>query len=769
MASATVSWRGNTTTLAPGSSVVLGRDPDCGIVLPGPFVSREHARIESVGGCWWIERITSANPVRVNGNVIHHRLQLPSSATITVANVDVLFVTRPTPSPSPAASKPPQGISSSPHGTPPLKQPPKSAAPRGPLRRVLELPQGVSTLGRDQHNSVVLENINVSKRHATIRREGDTFYLKDLSSRNGTRVNGEFVAEATLARGAEVAIGPYVLVLSGPARARPPAPLIEARQLGFVVRERRGLRMRDKTILHPTSLAVRPGTFVLMIGPSGSGKSTLLKLLAGVLTPTCGSVTHSGDPLKVRRWDIGFVPQHDVLHGALSVEESLRYAARLRLPPDHSATELAARMEIVLGELELIEHRATRNSKLSGGQLKRVSVATELLGSPSVLLLDEPTSGLDPLRDERLTMVLEALARESRSVITVTHSTKWLHLCQHLVVMGEGGTLRYSGPPAGALTHFGETSYDAIFKQLGAVPPDGSAAPSGSRNRAPTQAGRRPGRATPSSFGEAGVLASRGLRLLARDRKNLMLLVLQAPLIAAAVALVFGARAFMPDGEITKSGQLLFVLVFVAAMFGTSLGAREIVRERAIFVRERALGVRSRSYLYSKCIVLGGVITFQTLALCAAAFAIAPLHASPTTYAWVVACVVLTGLTALAVGLMLSAAARSEAQATSALNLALIPQLLFAGAIVSLQDMGVLRPVAEVLPARWGYAGAGSALGLHDRAVDLHARAHPDASFTGFYGSEFFGLVPYAGPVVLAAMAVAVLIAVWARLSREAG
>ncbi len=145
---------------------------------------------------------------------------------------------------------------------------------------------------------------------------------------NGTRLNREFVkGKVPLTPGAEIGIGPFRLVFDGSR---------------FVHRDDRGaLRLTaedistvigDKTILNRASITVEPGEFVVIIGASGSGKTTLVKALAGVTSPSGGEVKVSGEPVATRLTDIGYVPQDEIVHRRLTVEEALRFSAALRLP-----------------------------------------------------------------------------------------------------------------------------------------------------------------------------------------------------------------------------------------------------------------------------------------------------------------------------------------------------------------------------------------------------------------------------------------------------
>ena len=163
---------------------------------------------------------------------------------------------------------------------------------------------------------------------------------------------------------------------TGTAKPDPAAhrPRLHVRWLGLTVEQR-------LTLLKDISFAARPGTLTAIIGPSGAGESTLAKLIGGTAQPTIGAVTLDGCDIHAEfsslRTRIGMVPQDDLVHRQLTVEQALRFAAELRLPPDTTKEDRRRAVARVLDELELSEHAQTRVDKLSGGQRKRASVAME--------------------------------------------------------------------------------------------------------------------------------------------------------------------------------------------------------------------------------------------------------------------------------------------------------------------------------------------------------------------------------------------------------
>jgi ABC-type transport system involved in multi-copper enzyme maturation permease subunit len=189
---------------------------------------------------------------------------------------------------------------------------------------------------------------------------------------------------------------------------------------------------------------------------------------------------------------------------------------------------------------------------------------------------------------------------------------------------------------------------------------------------------------------------------------------------------------------------------------GAIAAAREIVKERAVFLRERAVGVSVRSYLLSKVVVLFLLTAAQTLILTAVLFGLRPLHSSTTAYLEVVVILLLTGLAAVGLGLLASTMARSEDQATSFIPAMLIPQLLFGGSIIPLVGKGLaIKVLSAIMVARWAFAGLGAAdrLGQSVPVVDRYG---------GLFGDpvlEFIGIV--------AGFAALFLVFVGVRLARQ--
>ena len=216
-------------------------------------------------------------------------------------------------------------------------------------------------------------------------------------------------------------------------------------------------------ILQSVDVTLHAGEMCALIGPSGAGKSTLIKALLGLRDPDEGSVMMGSVPVA-ELGPVGYVPQDDALHRGLTVHRELAYAAELRMP-ESSAKERQARIAEVLGQVDLGDHSGLPIRRLSGGQRKRVSLALELLTSPSLLILDEPTSGLDPGLEARTMTLLSEVAETGRIVLVATHAMESIERAKALCVL-VGGRVAFFGPPRKALSYFRVDRYADLFGQL---------------------------------------------------------------------------------------------------------------------------------------------------------------------------------------------------------------------------------------------------------------------------------------------------------------
>jgi ABC-type multidrug transport system ATPase subunit len=219
----------------------------------------------------------------------------------------------------------------------------------------------------------------------------------------------------------------------------------------------------SKKVLNGVNAAMPSGSLTAIIGSSGSGKTSLLNLMAGRMSlsraTVAGSTTFNGstDINSVRS---AYVMQEDVLIPTLTVRETLRYSADLRLPPPTTQEERRAIVEQVILELGLKECADTRigttaHKGCSGGEKRRTSIGVQLLANPSVLFCDEPTTGLDATSAFQIIRTLKRLAQDGRTVIVSIHAPRseiW-SLFDNVILLARGSAL-YSGPVSESVAHF---------------------------------------------------------------------------------------------------------------------------------------------------------------------------------------------------------------------------------------------------------------------------------------------------------------------------
>lgn len=564
----------------------------------------------------------------------------------------------------------------------------------------------VLQIGRAPDNDIVLEASGVSRRHASLSYEGGAQHpvLTDLGSTNGTFVNGQPLTERRPLKPHDlVFLGGFLLRVNGRDIKRHDlsASRITARD---ITKELGG-----REILRGVSLALYPREFVGLMGPSGCGKSTLMDALNGLRPATSGTV-HVNDldlyqDFDALRRSIGYVPQHDVLHDVLTVERTLYYAAELRLPDGTPPGELRRIVEEVIATVGLTEQRDTQFRQLSGGQQKRLSLAVELITKPSFIFLDEPTSPLDPETTENMMMLFRRLADEGRIVVMVTHKFEKFEEMHQVAILTKGGRLAYFGPPREALSYFGCREPGEIYRRIGGRDPEelarsysasplhrryvaGRIAETDELTRTSGQTPVMTGAGVPEAQGGAGrgfgvrqwlTLTRRYLEIKLKDRRNTALLLLQAPFIAAVLAVIIG--------DVLNDAKAIFISAIIAIWFGANNAVREIVSESNIYTRERLVNLKIPSYVFSKFAVLSGIGLVQVLLFVGILVGAGRLGGGD--FFRLTAILYLTLLGGVSMGLFFSALVNSTEKAMSILPLVLIPQLLLGGFLKPVDDFYV--------------------------------------------------------------------------------
>ena len=210
---------------------------------------------------------------------------------------------------------------------------------------------------------------------------------------------------------------------------------------------------RALTVLRAVDLHIAEGDFVAILGPSGSGKTTLLGLLAGLDTPSRGTVHIAGTDLspltederaRFRRATVGFVFQSFQLISSLTARENVQVPLELR--GDRDVGKRAAHLLARVGLGDRLDHYPTQ---LSGGEQQRVALARAFVNEPRILFADEPTGNLDAGTGEAIIALLEELNRErGTTLVLVTHDPSLAERARRTIRLADGAVVADSAAAA---------------------------------------------------------------------------------------------------------------------------------------------------------------------------------------------------------------------------------------------------------------------------------------------------------------------------------
>ena len=750
----------------PRSEVVkvIGRHPECDIVLNADGVSGKHCMVTQQGNIWLLEDLQSSNGVFVNGSRISSPRQITSNDQIT------LGLSCPFPwdklEPGIKIKAPVYGTTYEPQGK--VTQ----SKPSAVITAVPPAKGDSLIIGRNSSCDQVIAEPMVSARHAKIKWVTNGAIIEDLGSSNGTFVNGVKIDQPTLIKAGDIiGLGSYTFTLGGKKLEQ------EKKKPGYSL-EARGIcvQIKEKKLIHGVSFTLLAGEFAALMGPSGAGKTTLLNALNGYTPPAKGDVLLNNYDLYAHfdqfRNVLGYVPQDDVIHRELTVFEALWYSARLRLPPDYDDHEIKQRIKQVIAQLGLegtedVLIGSPEKKGISGGQRKRVNLAMELLTDPKVLFLDEPTSGLSSEDTLQVMKVLRKLADDGRTIILTIHqpSLEAYQLLDHLVLMAkdankpEPGRLGYFGPAYPDAVNFfnpngvpnlksgTDPSPDEVLRGLGKKPASEWVETYKSSNYFDTYVEGRANKKTQSQtknkipqpvpddpLRQWMVFVSRSFAIKKRDLMNSIILLAQAPVIGMLVAMVLGDKASEKPTqenwyESTAAGATaIFMMAMSALWFGASNAVREIVGEWAVYRRERMVNLGIPAYVASKFTILGALCAIQCLALLTIVSFSCGLKAGFFESYLIV---FLTALIGVGIGLVLSSIAKTSEVAIAALPIILLALFILGGMIQPVNRMnGLMRFASSFDPARWAFEALVS-LDNQERSTielpDIKAKVVPPA------------------------------------------
>ena len=225
-----------------------------------------------------------------------------------------------------------------------------------------------------------------------------------------------------------------------------------------------------ETLLSDISFHIEPGELVALTDLGRSGKSVLLQSLAGALQPTSGEILIDGvnlyANLKAFRPTIGYVPAEFALHQNLTVAEILKDAATLRLPRRISSQDRKQRVQNILEIAGLTQVLERRFGTLSNIEKRRLGIAIELIGYPSLLLVDDSAEPLAPFDEVQISILLRELSRQGITIIYVNPRSRSAGLSDKIIYLAPGGVLVWFGPTDEAFAYLKGLIPRGVVKDL---------------------------------------------------------------------------------------------------------------------------------------------------------------------------------------------------------------------------------------------------------------------------------------------------------------
>lgn len=227
-------------------------------------------------------------------------------------------------------------------------------------------------------------------------------------------------------------------------------------------------------LLRDIHLYIKPGRMVLLLGGSGAGKTTFVNAINGYEKAKAEVMLNGSNVYKdydKMKYEVGFVPQMDLMRGNDTVLRTLMDSSALRLPVEFKPSERRRRVDEVMGIFGLLPVQNSLVEKLSGGQRKRLSIAMEFISNPSLFILDEPDSGLDGVMARELMAQLRGIADQGKIVIVITHTPdRVIDLFDDVIVLAKDenltGRLAFFGTVPEAREFFGKEDMEEIVKSI---------------------------------------------------------------------------------------------------------------------------------------------------------------------------------------------------------------------------------------------------------------------------------------------------------------
>eukprot|EP01119_Soliformovum_irregulare_P020712 TRINITY_DN675_c0_g1_i1.p1 TRINITY_DN675_c0_g1~~TRINITY_DN675_c0_g1_i1.p1 ORF type:complete len:842 (+),score=177.45 TRINITY_DN675_c0_g1_i1:111-2636(+) len=478
-----------------------------------------------------------------------------------------------------------------------------------------------------------------------------------------------------------------------------------------------------RQILHDVSGIASPGQITAILGPSGAGKTSFIDIIAGRKNVgTFGGTILVNGTHRTKSWKrlSGYVLQEDKFLGTMTVEEHLMFVAQLRLPSDMPYRLKLERVRNVMEELHISHIAQSRIGTemargISGGERRRLSIASELVTDPAIIILDEPTSGLDSYAAFSLMETLKRLAlQRHRTIIVSIHQPRSniFSMFDNVLLLAEGKQV-YFGSAMEILPHFAALGHpcpvnynpadflidlvsmsnrDTILKLVSEYPASDQATSTQLNINNSIQQRKPLDESSDAEFNSTWFtqLFQLSKRTLVHNLRNPYLLRTQY-VVSLVLAFILGNIFWKVGDDIVgvqdRAGCLFFIIALLS--FSSLSSIDTFFQERVLYVRERANGMyRSSTYFFSKALcdlipmriipplILGGVVYWMV-----------GLRPDFVAYGWFLVTVVLVSIVAGSLSLVISSVTPSLSLGNLVAILMLLFFLLFGGFLVNKQSM----------------------------------------------------------------------------------
>lgn len=464
---------GSVTTYPITQRTAIGRIPNedmKSIVISSSIVSRKQGEINIANGEYYYKDTESKNGTYINGEVYGIKVLSEKTETI-LKDGDILLVDL-----KKNGRHDPECV---------LMLFLTSVSSEHDWRRIeLNADMKEICIGRSETSGLQMENAMISEKHASFFCAKSGWAIIDHASTNGVFLNGRRLSSPRYLSKYDVVricdsffvFMEDCIVYTEEPRKEKNLETTASPQLLINIYERSVVqRFKKKLLLQDINISVANGEMVLILGGSGAGKTTFINAVMGYEKAKAEIIYRDTDiyqEYEQMKYEIGFVPQQDLLRGSDTVYETLKDAARVKLPKSYSHEERVKRIDEVLKEFGLEKEKFSLVSKISGGQRKRLSIAVEFIANPSLFFLDEPDSGLDTETGRGVMENLREIANVGKIVMLITHSPERAEdLFDKVMVLAKSakdncGHLAFYGKVEDAYKFFEASSFGEIIKKV---------------------------------------------------------------------------------------------------------------------------------------------------------------------------------------------------------------------------------------------------------------------------------------------------------------